>query len=255
MTKRINIIGPRAVQGGPGVGWMTVDKNPWSVPDGLADELVNRRAAEYTDAQTKSPSVIVWDPSTQQAFASGEVVTLGGAPASISGSLGVGNTLTVVPKTGWRFATGQWYRDGAAIAGAVALTYQQVPTDGGRVLEFQPDGIQYRVTAGKVPSDASVPTVLFVKQSIRIVDQTPIARLLHRSSARNSVIVRNIGTTILQIGFTTNNNNNNNAPGAWTDVAVGEEFYEGDVDHQIWARAKTAGETVTAQIEVETPRV
>lgn len=256
MTKRINIIGLGGVQGGPGIGWMTADKNPWTaVPDGLADELVNRRLAEYADARTKAPSVLVWDPASQQATAGGEVVTVGGTPASISGALGVGSLLTVVPKAGWRFATGQWYRDGTAIVGAVALTYLQVPADGGKLLEFQPDGIQYRVAAGTVPVDSSAPTVVFVKQSIRIVDQSPVARLLHRSSARNSVIVRNVGATVLQIGFTTNNNNNNNAPSAWTDIAVGEEFYEGDVDHQIWARAKTAGETVTAQIEVETPRV
>ncbi len=99
------------------------------------------------------------------------------------------------------------------------------------------------------------PASLFVKQSIRIVDQTPVARLVHRGSPRNSVIVRNLGSTVLQVGFTTNNNNNNNAPTVWTDVNAGEEFYEGDVDHQIWGRAKTAGETVLAQIEVDTPRI
>lgn len=186
--------------------------------------------------------------------ASGQSLSV--SPVIISGGLGVGLTLTAAPAAGYSFTTGQWYRAGVAINGATALAYQQQAADIGKELAFVPAGMSfYRAVAGTVPGDASIPTTLTVKQSIRVVDQTPVARVLHRSSPRDSVIVRNTGATTLQVGATTNGNNNNNAPSTWEDVAPGNEFYEGDVDHQLWVRAKTAGETVTAQIEVATPRI
>jgi hypothetical protein len=199
---------------------------------------------------------IVYDKAEGKAYLpDGQSLGGLGAPVSISGALVIGATLTATPSPGWQFAAGQWYRDGVAINGATGLTYTLQAADGGKAPSFSPTNPVFRAVAGVVQIDTSVPTTLFVKQSIRVIDQTPIARLLHRSSPRDSVVIRNTGATVLQIGFTTNNNNNNNAPGSWSDVAVGEEFYEGDVDHQIWIRAKTAGETVTAQIEVQTPRI
>lgn len=184
-----------------------------------------------------------------------------GAPYAIQGAMLVGSTLTLAITQGYRVQTGQWYRDGAAIAGATALAYQLQVLDVQKPIAFEAANIGYRAQAVGLPRapaaapGIALPSVMFVKQSFRIIDQSPIARLLHRSSPRNSVVVRNTGATVLQIGFTTNNNNNNNSPASWTDIAVGEEFYEGDVDHQIWARAKNAGETVYAQVEVETPRI
>ena len=194
------------------------------------------------------------------------VASAGSFPAVITGSAVVGQTLTATPKSGWSFTAGQWYLDGAAVSGATGLTYTVQPGDIGKTPSFQPTSPVFRATgSGAITGDPNAPTVLFVQQRIRVIDQSPIARLLHRSSPRNSVVIRNLANTtlngvvlpatVLQLGFTTNNNNNNNAPGSWFDVAVGDEFYETDVDHQIWIRAKNAGETVYAQIEVETPRI
>ena len=47
MTKRVNLL--TNVGRGGGLDPLTPSGNPWSLADGLADELVNRRVAEYTD--------------------------------------------------------------------------------------------------------------------------------------------------------------------------------------------------------------
>jgi hypothetical protein len=53
MSKRINMLPGQAANGGLGVGQMTASGNPWTVADGLADELVNRGWAAYVDAAAK----------------------------------------------------------------------------------------------------------------------------------------------------------------------------------------------------------
>jgi hypothetical protein len=45
MTLQINMRPGQSAQGGPGVGLMTAAGNPWSLSDGLAQELVNRGVA------------------------------------------------------------------------------------------------------------------------------------------------------------------------------------------------------------------
>lgn len=45
MTLQINMRAGQSAQGGPGVGLLTAAGNPWSLPDGLAQELVNRGVA------------------------------------------------------------------------------------------------------------------------------------------------------------------------------------------------------------------
>lgn len=49
MTKRINMNAGASVKGGIGIGDMTSAGNPWTVPNGLADDLINRRLAVLTD--------------------------------------------------------------------------------------------------------------------------------------------------------------------------------------------------------------
>lgn len=45
MTLSINLRPGASAQGGPGIGLMTAAGNPWSLPDALAQELVNRQVA------------------------------------------------------------------------------------------------------------------------------------------------------------------------------------------------------------------
>lgn len=47
MTLQINIAAGAAVNGGAGLGLMSASGNPWSVPDALAHELINRGVARY----------------------------------------------------------------------------------------------------------------------------------------------------------------------------------------------------------------
>ena len=47
MTLKINMLPDESASGGLGIGVMTSAGNPWSVPDALANELVNRRVATY----------------------------------------------------------------------------------------------------------------------------------------------------------------------------------------------------------------
>jgi hypothetical protein len=47
MTKQININAGQAANGAAGVGPMTSAGNPWTVADGVADDLVNRGVAAY----------------------------------------------------------------------------------------------------------------------------------------------------------------------------------------------------------------
>lgn len=50
MTLKINMLPDESASGGLGIGVMTSAGNPWSVPDALANELVNRRVATYAVA-------------------------------------------------------------------------------------------------------------------------------------------------------------------------------------------------------------
>lgn len=45
MSKRINLNVSAAVFGGAALGVLTAAGNPWTVPDALADDLVNRNLA------------------------------------------------------------------------------------------------------------------------------------------------------------------------------------------------------------------
>lgn len=57
MTKRINMLPGAAVNGGIGVGVMRASGNPWTVPDALAYEAVNRGLAVLVDAEPQSQQV------------------------------------------------------------------------------------------------------------------------------------------------------------------------------------------------------
>ena len=54
MTKRINIVPGAFVNGGPAIGIMMANGNPWTVPDSLADELVNRQKANSVDGPKRA---------------------------------------------------------------------------------------------------------------------------------------------------------------------------------------------------------
>lgn len=73
------------------------------------------------------------------------VASSSGKMATISGNLGVGNTLTASPTSGWSFASGQWFRQIATspytismISGATALSYVQQRADAGCYIAFSP---------------------------------------------------------------------------------------------------------------------
>lgn len=105
-------------------------------------------------------------------------------------------------------------------------------------------------------SGAVTPTDMSLVQSIRVFDQAVTCRAVHRASPRTLLIVRNKEVSnILEYGFTTNNNNNNSAPTVWNAIPPNQEFYEGEVDHQVWIRSQTNGQSCLAEIELTSPRI
>lgn len=184
----------------------------------------------------------------------------GGAVLSISGTRAVGQTLTATPSPGWQFTSGQWYRDDVAINGATTLAYTLQPADAGKTPSFVPTAPVFKATAGVVAGDASAPTELYAVYRVEASDQAVTCRIVHRSSPRDLVIVRNVGANAAQIAYTTNNNNNNNGPaaGSWADLAITDEAFETSadyVDRQIWLQPKVNGQLVAVEVTVRTPRI
>ncbi len=62
--KRINMYPWASANGGVGLGMLTSSGNPWSVPDTLAYDLVNRSLAELVDAESGSTSPVSVDRGT-----------------------------------------------------------------------------------------------------------------------------------------------------------------------------------------------
>lgn len=117
-------------------------------------------------------------------------------------------------------------------------------------------GLPKRLLMAVASGGRSVPNEMSVLQQIRVFDQSVTCRAVHRASPRTGLIVRNKeASNILEYGFTTNNNNNNSAPTVWTAIPPGQEFYEGDVDHQVWIRSQTNGQSCLAEIEWTSPRI
>ena len=85
---------------------------------------------------------------------------LGGAsaPVTVSGTPGIGNTLTAVLATGWTVTGYQWMRDGSAISGATASTYLQVTADGGHVITLSVSGLVYTPPGVTCPPGGGGPT-------------------------------------------------------------------------------------------------
>lgn len=70
MSKRINMNAGASANGGVGVGMMTAAGNPWTVSDGMADELVNRKLAKLTDPQPEAADLLTATPAEAAAFKS-----------------------------------------------------------------------------------------------------------------------------------------------------------------------------------------
>jgi len=81
---------------------------------------------------------------------SGQVIS--SAPVTIAGGLTIGSTLTASASGGWKVTGGQWLRDGSAISGATALTYQLQAADLQKEISFEPTGLPLRVVAGVATS-------------------------------------------------------------------------------------------------------
>lgn len=79
------------------------------------------------------------------------VVLAGGAvpgiSLSITGTPAVGQVLTASLPAGYSASDYQWYRDGAAVSGAVSQTYTVVNVDKGHVLTVEAYGLS-RVSSG-----------------------------------------------------------------------------------------------------------
>ncbi|WP_343632667.1 hypothetical protein [Roseateles sp.] len=118
-------------------------------------------------------------------------------------------------------------------------------------------GVQMKVGGAYTAVGAPVaPTEMALVQQIRVFDQAVTCRAVHRASPRTLLIVRNKeAANFLEYGFTTNNNNNNSAPTVWNAIPPNQEFYEGDVDHQVWIRSQTNGQSCLAEIELTSPRI
>jgi hypothetical protein len=85
----------------------------------------------------------------------------------------------------------------------------------------------------------------------KFVNSTATAvRVRLAESRRQRIIVRNTSAFVGQVGFTTNTNNNPIAPGSFTDLNPGEEWYEEASSNQVFVRAKTSGQLVAFDLEV-----
>lgn len=127
MSKRINLNVSAAVFGGAALGVLTAAGNPWTVPDALADDLVNRNLATYADAP---PTPVILTPNalaTIAALVSGDwnppLRVVGddlGQPAAIT------KAVTAFGKLAARFGSGMW----TATTGAPTLTQGYTGWDG-----------------------------------------------------------------------------------------------------------------------------
>lgn len=118
MTKQINIIAPAAVNGGVGVGTMTAAGNPWTVSDGLADELVNRKVASYV---TGAPAPDTYGTPLWSDAAGTKLRKPDGTDTSVSGT-GVpvgGTTGQVLKKNSNTDGDASWASDAGAADSAV----------------------------------------------------------------------------------------------------------------------------------------
>ncbi len=90
MAKRINMAPGASAQGGVGTGTITSSGNPWTVADGLADELVNRGVASYADPVTQPLRPVMFNPNTGKAQDStGAELSFGGGTKSTRSNIGV----------------------------------------------------------------------------------------------------------------------------------------------------------------------
>ncbi len=108
MSKRINIVPNASPNGGVGVGVMTSAGNPWTVVDGLAYELVNRKLATLVDAEPESQQAVTLTPTQAAALPSlvGKFATraplpgVGGIGFSLADVVSVGGACTLTMETG-----------------------------------------------------------------------------------------------------------------------------------------------------------
>lgn len=141
MTLQVNMRPNASANGGPGIGLMTAAGNPWTIPDALAQDLVNRGVADAYN----------WPAAT----APSTVGSLG--PVDVSGTPGVGNVLTATLAAGWSVTGYQWVRTTngtpADIAGATSSTYVQTTSDRGAGISVgvRVTGLSYNGGAVVVP--------------------------------------------------------------------------------------------------------
>lgn len=89
MTLKINMLPDESASGGLGIGVMTSAGNPWSVPDALANELVNRRVATYAVAPFNDDGSL----GAEEVFKVRGVVS-GGGNRGVRTVLGPGDSMT-----------------------------------------------------------------------------------------------------------------------------------------------------------------
>lgn len=97
MTKRINMTASGVASGGS-LGILTAAGNPWSVPDDLANDLVNRGLATFVDTQAKGLVPLSMDPLTGLQYAGG--VVYAGPGNTVKQAYRLGSTLGTVIATG-----------------------------------------------------------------------------------------------------------------------------------------------------------
>jgi len=120
--------GPVEYRVGAG-GWIQLDSNEGvDLPVDLSATVVMLRKATTTSAAIPVALIV---RSVATTAAPGQVPALpgGATPITISGVPFVGNKLTAAIAAGWQNASGNWMRNGVAIAGANALEYTLVPAD------------------------------------------------------------------------------------------------------------------------------
>jgi hypothetical protein len=79
------------------------------------------------------------------------VFATGSAPVTVTGTAGIGNTLTAALAPGWVATSFQWKRDGVPIDGETSSTHLQTNADGGHAVTVGVSGLIYTPPGINVP--------------------------------------------------------------------------------------------------------